>query len=309
MSAARIDAHHHVVPPRYRRWLQERGVSAGGRAIPEWSAENSLGLMDRIGVESAILSVSTPGVEPADADNQRPLARELNEFCAITVQEVPQRFGFWATLTLPDVEGALLEATYALDELHADGVVILANSQGTYLGDRRFDPLMEELNRRAAVVFVHPSHLPGDEAPGIPAFAADFLLDTTRAAVNMVINGTLERYPDLRVILSHAGGFVPYAADRIARSIALEHSHLTEDAVLTGLRQFYFDTALSGSKFALPSLLSFAEPDHIVFGSDYPYAPAEWAMSFTDNLDNYVGLDHALVNRGNAERLLPRLAR
>src|SRR5205085_9108680 len=121
---------------------------------------------------------------------------------------------FFATLTLPDVDGALAAADHALGELGADGVILEANSRGTYLGDPAFDPLMAELDRRAAVVFVHPAELPGPAVPGIPPYAADFLLDTVRAATNLVLHGVPRRFPNLRFILAHAGGFLPYADRR-----------------------------------------------------------------------------------------------
>jgi 6-methylsalicylate decarboxylase len=131
------------------------------------------------------------------------------------VRKHPDQLGFFATLTLPDVKGSLNELAYAFDQLHADGVVLLANSRGIYLGDQSFDPLFDELNRRKAVVFIHPSFLYGvDPLKDVPPFIADFLLDTTRAAIRLAGSGTLDRCPDLKVILSHAGGFVPYAAYR-----------------------------------------------------------------------------------------------
>lgn len=312
MNQARIDVHHHVVPPQYRELLAAQTTNAGGRATPDWSVDSALGLMDSIGVETAILSITTPGVEPAERAQRPAVARDLNEFCADVVRSAPDRFGFWATLTLPDVDSAIGEAAYALDELHADGVVLLANSERTYLGDRRFDPLMEELDRRGATIFVHPSHLPGGSIPGINAHFADFLLDTTRAAINMVLNGTLDRYPNLRVILSHAGGFVPFIAERIATCVPIEHPDVSVESILDGLRKFYFDTALSASESALPSLLAFARPDHILFGSDFPYATAEIATRFAKNLDAYLAdhqdVDGVAVNRDNALKLLPRLA-
>ena len=303
----RIDTHHHVVPPRYAAWLAGRGIDAGGRAIPEWTVPTALQLMDDAGVASAVLSVSTPGVHLGDDAEARRWAREVNEFCAAVVAEQPRRFGFFATLTLPDVDGAIAEAAYALDVLKADGVVLLANVHGQYLGDAAFDPLMAALNERGAAVFVHPSHLPGPDVPGIPAFAADFLLDTTRAALNIAKSGALERYPDLKIILSHAGGFVPYAAERMARVISPDGQ---TPGGLARLRKFWFDTALSSSPYALPALLAFADPARITFGSDWPYAPAERSLHFTRLLEDYplTEAQRRAIDRGNAEALFPRLA-
>ncbi|WP_063045512.1 amidohydrolase family protein [Nocardia pseudovaccinii] len=302
----RIDTHQHIVPPRYRSWLLDKGLTAGGRAIPEWTAESALELMGENNIDTAILSVSTPGVEPAvDIAAGRSLARELNEFTASVVQDHRGRFGFFATLTLPDVGGALDEAAYALDELGADGIVLLANSKGTYLGDEAFDPLFDELDRRHAVVFVHPSHLPIEPVPGLPPYAADFLLDTTRAALNLAKNGCMDRYPNLKIILSHAGGFLPYAAQRAA-NVASPMG--TDEDGLRILRKFYFDIALSGSPYTLPSLMAFADPTRITFGSDWPFAPAARSAAFTRSFDAYGDLDHGAIDRDNAETLFPRLA-
>ncbi|WP_243788564.1 amidohydrolase family protein [Saccharopolyspora gloriosae] len=306
--AQRIDVHHHVVPPAYRERLLRSGTDAGGRDVPDWSPQASLDLMGRNDIGTAILSVTTPGVEPWLGGDARAMARSVNEYCAELAAEHPGRFGFWATLTLPDVDGALAEAAYALDELHADGVVLLANSAGTYLGDPSFEPLMDELGRRGAVVFVHPSALPAEPVPGIPPFAADFLLDTTRAAANLAANGTLHRHPDLKIILSHAGGFLPYAAERIAACLEMAGDERGTADLLTDLRRFYFDTALSASPYSLPGLTAFADPERILFGSDFPYAPAEIATIMTGRLDTAPELDHPAINRTNATRLLPHLA-
>lgn len=305
-SARRIDVHHHVVPPAYRERLLRDGADAGGRGTPDWSPQASLDLMGRNDIETAILSVTTPGVEPWPGQDGRAMARSVNEHCAELAAEHPGRFGFWATLTLPDVDGALAEAAYALDELHADGVVLLANSGGTYLGDPAVEPLLAELGERGAVVFVHPSALPAAPVPGIPPFAADFLLDTVRAATNLVASGTLRRHPDLKVILSHAGGFLPYAAERIAACLEMAGGARGTAEILDDLRRFYFDTALSASPYSLPGLTAFADPERILFGSDFPYAPAEIATTMTKRLDAAPEIDHAAIDRTNAARLLPR---
>ena len=303
----RIDTHHHVVPPEYAAWLRRRGKEAGGLPIPDWSSEAALALMDERGVETAILSVSTPGVHLGDDAEARALARDVNEYAAAMVRSHPGRFGFFATLCLPDVRGSLIELEHAFDALGADGVVLLANSRGVYLGDKSFDPLFEELNSRHAVVFVHPSIVPGLEPlPGVPTFVVDFLLDTTRAAILLARSGTLDRYPHLKIILAHAGGIVPYAAYRM--SAAASPSGNPIDGVAQ-LKRFYFDTALSGSPTALPSLLAFAEPDHVLFGSDFPYAPAPVVGAFTSMYEAFAmsDLQRRSIDRDAAERLFPRL--
>ncbi len=303
----RIDTHQHIVPPRYGAWLHEQGLSAGGLPIPDWSLEGALDMMQAARIERAVLSISTPSVHLGDDAQARDMAREVNEFCADLVKQHPQRFGFFATLTLPDVEGAIAEARYALDVLKADGVVLLANAGGTYLGDPAWEPLMDELNQRHAVMFVHPSFLPGPSVEGIPAYAADFLLDTTRAALSYAKSGALERYPHLKVILSHGGGFLPYAAERVARVCSPDGGN---PAGIDRLQQFYFDVALSSSPYALPALLAFAKPSHILYGSDWPHAPKARGLHFADMLDAFAlsAEQRSAIHRGNALSLFPRLA-
>jgi len=314
MSHRRIDVHHHILPPSYVAWLRSVGVDeAGGRQLPAWSLDAALGVMEEHFIETAIVSVSTPGAYPTPgttADEARRRAREVNETVADIVRDHPDRFGFFATLTLPDVDGALAEATRALDHLAASGVILLANTHGRYLGAPEDIPLFDELNRRKAVVFIHPSELPGPAAPDVAPFAADFLLDTSRAAYRLVQNGFIRRFPDLKIILSHAGGFVPYASYRMAGAIALASKRPLED-VLDDFRSFYFDTALSSTPAALPTLLAFAKPGHVLFGSDWPFAPSSGVGLFAGMLDAYSSLDdagHAAINRGSAERLFPKFA-
>ncbi|MCP2166225.1 amidohydrolase family protein [Goodfellowiella coeruleoviolacea] len=305
----RVDTHSHVVPPDYRAHLLDAGWAAGGLPIPQWTESEALAVMDDQGIQTAVLSVSTPGVHFGDDAEARTWARRVNEFAAERRAGRPDRFGFFATLPLPDVDGALAEAAHALDELDADGVVLLANSNGRYLGDPEFEPLMAELGRRGAVVFVHPGALPGGSGPGVPDYVVDFLLDTTRAAVNLARTHTLSRHPDLKVILSHGGGFVPYAAFRIAATLSMAGGHSPEDT-LAELRRFYFDTALTASPVSLPSLLAFAAPDHVLYGSDWPYAPTAAVEFFTGQLDAH-DLDaetRQAIERGTAEQLFPRLA-
>lgn len=254
-----------------------------------------------------MLGVSCPGVGPGESlQESRKMAREINEYCAQVVSDNPERFGFFALLTLPDVDGALEEAAYALDKLKADGIVLLTNSKGTYLGDPLFDPLMEELNRHHTVVHVHPAPPEIKPVPGIPAYACDFLIDTVRVATNLVFTDTLKRFPNIKFILSHGGGFVPYVADRLAISLEQEYPEKFPRERVVEFQQFYFDTALVAPTSGLSNLLAFAEPSRVLFGSDFPYA--DTSTWFTEKLDKYRNADHHAINRGNAEILFPRLA-
>jgi predicted TIM-barrel fold metal-dependent hydrolase len=304
---SRIDVHHHVVPPAYAALLGEHGIAAaGGREIPAWSVEATLAFMDAMGIGTAITSVSAPGTTFLPAPAAAATARVLNDGSAELVAAHPDRFGSFAVLPMPDVAASAAEAARALDELGADGVVLLANALGTYLGAEGQDELFAVLDERSAVAFVHPAALPGPEVPGIPPFAADFLLDTSRAAYLLVRNGVRRRYPNIRFILSHGGGFVPYAAYRMAAGIVGDTGRELGE-VLDDLAGFYFDTALSSSPASLPSLLAFARPGHVLYGSDWPFVPPELARYFTGVLDAYPGVAEAGVERSNALALFPRL--
>ena len=310
--ANRIDVHQHVVPPFYAKALPMHGGDPSGTVVPEWSPESALRFMDSQQIATGILSLTAPSVVGWYKKQRREMTRHVNEYTADLVARWPSRFGNFATLPLPDVDGALLELEYALDTLHADGVILLANYKGTYLGDPTFEPLWAELSRRQAVVFVHPGQPPLPTASGIAGPLVDYPFDTTRAAVQLVLNGIVDRYPGARIILAHAGGFLPYASHRFAE---LAHVFRTDAAdpadILAGFQRFYFDTALSSGPAAIPSLKAFAGTDRILFGSDFPYAPASVGASFTAKLDADESLtidEHTAINRGNAYSLFPRLA-
>ncbi|SDN66955.1 Predicted metal-dependent hydrolase, TIM-barrel fold [Streptomyces sp. cf386] len=308
-TPSRIDVHQHLIPSFYRDLLAKAGIAeAGGRQLPDWSPESALEVMDLLGTTTAILSMSTPGTgfltDPGEAAE---LARRLNDFSADLAAEHPGRFGYFATLPLPDIAASAAEAQRALVEMGADGVTLLANNQGVYLGADGQDALWRTLNEHGAVVLVHPADLPAPPVENIPPFAADFLLDTTRAAYLLVRNGIVRRYRDIRFILGHAGGFVPYSSHRMAVTIAGDTGRSPLD-VLDDFRSFYFDTALSSSPAALPTLLAFARPGHILFGSDWPFAPTIAGQYFANGLDS--GVDPGTlqaINRTNADALFPRL--
>jgi predicted TIM-barrel fold metal-dependent hydrolase len=307
----RIDVHHHLLPDFYRRALNSAGLrEAGGRQLPDWSVGAALELMDLLGTRAAIVSISTPGVNFIEQpDRSAGLARDLNDFSGDLARERPERFGFFATLPMPDLAASVAEAERALGELRANGVVALANNRGVYIGAEGQDPLFRLLDERSAVVFIHAAELPGPAVDGIAPFAADFLLDTTRAAYLLVRNRIVSRYRNIRFILSHAGGFVPYASHRMAVAIAAETNRTPLEA-LEDFQSFYFDTALSSSPAALPTLLAFARTDRVLFGSDWPFAPRQAAQYFASGLDAH-NLDHATrvaINHDNAARLFQGVA-
>lgn len=310
----RIDVHHHLIPDAFTDAMRRRGIDkVAGAALPPWSAQRSLAVMDDNGIARAVLSLSAPGVFFGDRDEAVALARACNETAARAGADHPGRFGSFAVLPMPLTEQACAEAAYALDVLQAQGIVLLASTEGYFLGDPRFDELMAELNRRRAIVFVHPNIHPTSQQIGldIPGFFVEFLCDTSRATTNLIFSGALERYPDIRWILSHAGGFVPFIAWRLALADGMPTIRdKAPKGVLHYIRQLYFDTALSPSPFALSALLQLVDPSHILFGSDFPFAPAPVVAAetralagspvLTDDLRSAIDRDNALALFGAA---------
>lgn len=310
-----IDVHHHILPSLYVNALDRIGQSrSGGAELPTWSLSAALALMDRQGIATAITSISSPGVYFGDAAFAHKLARQCNEFSAQLVREYPQRFGALAILPLPDVDAALQELEYALDTLKLDGAILLASYGDQYLGDPAFDPVFAELNRRQCVVLLHPTTPPGSDVPklDLPSFLVDFVFDTTRVIANLIYTGTLERYSNLSIIVSHAGGSIPYIAGRLAVAAQLM-PHLQEKApqgAIAYLKRLYYDTAISATPYALRSLTTLVKPSQILFGTDYPYLPenliANEANDLVTNCDLSAEAIEAIKHQ-NALRLFPRL--
>ncbi len=311
MDAQRIDVHQHLLPDFYLSALENRGLSnRGGRPFPEWDTQSTLELMERHGIATAMLSLSEPGVYFGDAQFARDLARRCNEYAAQLIQKHPGRFGAFAFLPLPDVEGALNELAYALDVLKLDGVILLSNYNGHYPGDPLFDELFDELQRRQTVVFLHPTVPTYYDSLklSLPAFMLEFVFDTTRAATNLLFSGTLDRCPGVRFILAHAVGTIPYLTTRIAAGSAFIPG--APQGVIGYLQQFYYDTALSSSPYTLRTLSELVDASHILFGSDYPFAPEFTTMFTVRGIQTFDGFDEqkrALIERENMLSLFPRL--
>ncbi|WP_420210648.1 amidohydrolase family protein [Burkholderia aenigmatica] len=311
----RIDVHHHFIPPAYRDAMSRHGLhKVAGAALPEWSADASLDVMNANAIQTALLSISAPGVYFGDVEEARKLARQCNEYTAGLCDTYPGRFGSFAVLPMPFTEHACSETVHALDVLKADGVVLLGSTEGKFLGAPEFDELMAELDRRHAVVFVHPNlHRTSEELGlGAPGFLIEFLCDTTRAALNLMLTGTMERYPNIRWILAHAGGFLPYVAWRLSlANLMPEYVSMVPAGVLTYIRRFHFDTALSPAAYPQAALRELVEPSQILFGSDFPFAPAPVTAMQRDALERssvWSSEARAGIERGNALRLFPRFA-
>jgi 6-methylsalicylate decarboxylase len=309
----RIDVHHHILPTDYVQAAIKYGTKdAGGVAFPPWSVEDALSMMDRNGIGTAITSV-TPNVYFGDRAAARDLARGCNEYAARLVSDHPRRFGAFATLPLPDVDAALKEIEYALDTLKHDGVMLLASIGDQYLGDPEFDAVFDELNRRKAVLFIHPTVPPSSRVLklAMPAALIEFVFDTTRAVTNLIYSGTLERCPNISIILSHAGGAVPFVAWRIA--LGKLEPVLNEKApqgAIAYLKRLYYDTALSAAPYAFSALRELVDPSHILFGSDFPYLPEPLIKTSIQGLNDYAGFDSATrraIECDNSLALFPRL--
>jgi aminocarboxymuconate-semialdehyde decarboxylase len=307
-SPERIDVHTYVIPPFWGEALRDHGGDPSGWTLPSWNPDIHLNFMDQNRIATSILSLTAPSVVGWPADERREMARRVNEYTAALVAERPTRFGIFATLPLPDVDGAVAEARFALDELEADGVVLLSSYDGVYLGDPQFAPLWTALDERSAVVFVHPGHPVIATLPDVPSPLVDYPFESTRTAVHMVLNRVMDDYPHVKIILSHAGGFLPYAVTRFCLlQSGLDPQGPSPAEWEAKFKGFYFDTALSSSEYALPSFLAFANPSRILYGSDFPYAPAFVGTRFTEMLDAGAGDHSAAINRENAVTLFPRL--
>ena len=309
MNTDRIDVHTHLIPPFWAEELKNHGGDPSGWGSPEWSPDSLLRFMDDEGIRISLLSLTAPGIEGWRADERVKMARRVNDYGVDLVQKNPDRFGYFATLPLPDVHASLAEMARAFERLSVDGVVLHSNFDGIYLADPRFDPLWEELNRRSATIFVHPTRPPlMPMLPGIPGPLTDYPAETTRAALHLVLNGHTVRFGGTKIILSHGGGFLPYAATRFAELSASLNSARSVEWATKALQSFYFDTALVAPS-GLPSLLAFAPSEHIVFGTDFPYASEKVSKTFTTNLDKYRDLAPETleaINRG-ASALIPRV--
>jgi predicted TIM-barrel fold metal-dependent hydrolase len=310
----RIDVHTHYIPEVYREAALAAGHSKpdGMPAMPRWSADENIRFMDERQIETALLSVSSPGVNFGDAQAAARLARAVNRESAELRETYPGRFGFFASVTLPDVETSVEEAVYALDELGADGVVLFTNNNGQYLGDDTMRPLFEVLSDRHAKVFVHPTAPACGDALclGRPAPIVEFLLDTTRAISNLILSGTLEEYPDCTFIMPHAGGAIASIADRVAEiSSRLLPSPTNEIDFLAHLRSFYYDLAGFPVPRQLLSVLGLIDTDHLLFGSDWPFTaePSIAAqVALIESTDLLTDNDRRLIDRTNALALFPR---
>jgi predicted TIM-barrel fold metal-dependent hydrolase len=309
-----VDVHHHILPEVFWRATNDAHNPVGGIAPAPWSKESTLSYMDDAGTDVAITCISTPGVHMGDDAAARDLAKRVNEIAAELMQERPDRFGGFAALPLPDVDGALRALEYGLDILKLDGVVLFSNARGIYLGDARFKPLFDELERRSVVVFVHPTASPDPAAHGLglPDSLIDFTADTTRAVSQLHYGNTFARTPNVKYIFSHAGGTIPYLATRFSIVDEMNVIPGAEErgAAADTFRRLYWDTALSWRPPVLHMLRSVVGMGQVLFGSDYPYLRRDLAVTCRREVETSAELnsdESQAVLAGNAFKLFPRL--
>ena len=308
-----IDVHHHILPPVYLAEARDRLIAQQQGYMParilQWSPQNALAEMDRNGVATSIVSISTPGIWFGDASSARTLARKCNEYAAQLVNDYHGRFGFFASVPLPDIESSLREIAYALDVLKADGIILLTSYGDKWPGDPAYVPVFDELNRRKALIYFHPA-VPNccrNLIPNVPPVFTEVPQDTTRAITSLLFSGSFARLRDIRFIFSHAGGTLPMLAGRLSHYSAQMKDLVDKipNGIEFELKRLYYDIASSANPPSMAALMKLVPTSQILFGSDYPFVTiAETAGGMTQ-----VGLstsDLLAIGRNNAAGLLPR---
>jgi 6-methylsalicylate decarboxylase len=302
----RFDFHYHLGDPKYVDVVRAHNLSTP----VGMTTERALADMDKAGITLSILSIPGPGVWFGDAVEARRLARQSNEYLAQLVRDHPTRFGFFANLPLPDVEGSLREIEYGLDVLKADGVGLWTSYGDKWLGDPAFAPVFDELNRRKALVYTHPIRPDccATILPEVPSAVVEYGTDTTRTIASLVFNGVATRCRDMRIIFSHDGGAMPFLIERfLFEARNPKTAQKLPNGVLYELQRFYYETAQAFDAAPMAALLKVVPLAQVLFGTDFPYR---------DSLEQVIGLrasgvvsdrDIRAIQYDNAIRLVPRL--
>jgi predicted TIM-barrel fold metal-dependent hydrolase len=315
-SARRVDVHFHIIPPFYQDAVRAAGLGPtrhGG--YPPYSPELAIELMDRNEIAAAITSVAMPGVLFLPPPDAKALARRLNEYAADLRARWPKRFGGFAIVPMHNVDDSIAEIAYALDVLKLEGVCLFTSYGEKYLGDASFDPLLEELNRRKVVVYTHPTLHPSTRAISLsyPAFLMEYLFDTTRMATNLIFSGALDRFPDIKFILSHAGGTLAYISWRLGSGPAIDPGlpQWPRAKIEKALRSFWYDNAISSAPGTMMALKAVAGPDKVLFGTDWPFVTDHLLAEHVTahNVPSvHTDAEREAIDRGNALKLWPHLA-
>jgi predicted TIM-barrel fold metal-dependent hydrolase len=309
-----IDTHHHFFPPEYLEpvaaWNDRNGVPGQTPIQRAWTVTRAIEDMDRNGVATAVLSISTPGIWFSEADAARKMARICNEYGAGLARAHPGRFGLFAAVPMPDVDGTLREIEYALDVLKADGIGFVTSYGDEWPGDPMFAPVFEELNRRKGIAYFHPlapNCCAGTLIPTVTGSPIEYMFDTTRAVVSLLVNGRLAKMKDMRFLFSHAGGTIPMVAGRIANALKgrKDIAEIAPNGIDAELRKLYYDTANSFYAPTIAALTTYVPNTQILFGTDFPY------LAIGQNLDGLrkLGLSAeqmAAITRDNGIKLLRR---
>jgi 6-methylsalicylate decarboxylase len=323
----RIDVHHHFIPPAYAAFArtnnQSPGLTVGNRggAASPWDLSKDLEDMDKAGTAVALLSITTPGFWFGKQDEVRKVMRECNEFAAQLRSDHPGRFGSFACIPLTDTDGALKETEYVLDTLKADGIGLFSNYRDKWLGHDSFAPVYRELNRRRAVVFVHPitGACCGNLVPGVADTLVEYGADTTRTIASLIYSGTSVRFPDIQWIFSHGGGVMPFVIERFLGGTQAEivpgivtkgqdgpPPKNVPGGTLAEIRKMHFDTAQASNPVALEALKKVVPVSQILFGTDYWYRSAEETVHGLTTAKVFTETELRAISRGNAEPLWPR---
>jgi 6-methylsalicylate decarboxylase len=315
MAAGIVDVHFHLIPQFYRDAVYAAGTGPAIARYPDWTPALALELMEKYGIAVAVLSLAQPGVGFLPREAATALARRCNDYAGELIAEHPDRFGCFGVLPMQTIDAAIAEADHCLDRLGFEGISLFASYGEKFLGDAAFDPLLGYLDSRGAVVHVHPSLHPSSKGLDLPwpGFMIEYVFDTTRAAVNLVFSGAVERFPNIRFILSHAGGTLPYIAWRlsVAPIIDARLAQRSRDDIFAALRTFWYDNALASGPQPFGALSRIAAKERILFGSDWPFCNervvAEELADFTAP-DFLLPREVALIACDNALALFPKRA-
>ena len=307
LATGRIDVHSHVAPPSLVRAV---GAQRLGGGLAAWTPDKSLGDMDGAGVSTSMISIAPAGNPFGDPATAVGLTHECNEFIARLVADHPGRFGLFASLPLPNIEASLAEIAYAFDTLKADGIALFTSYGSKWLGDPAFNPVFEELNRRRAVVYTHPNTAAccGNLLPNIGEGIIEWGTDTSRAITQIVFGGAAARYPNIRLIFSHAGGTMPFLIERFVNlAKTAQFASQFPDGFSAVARKFYYDTAQTSNPAAMSALSKVVPISQIVFGTDFPFRNAAEHVKGLKDCGVFSAADLQAIDRQNALTLLPRL--
>jgi predicted TIM-barrel fold metal-dependent hydrolase len=306
-GSGRIDVHSHVAPPRLIRAL---GAQRLGGGLAAWTPEKSLADMDGAGVSTSMISIAPAGNPFSDPATATTLTHESNEYIARLATDHPGRFGLFAAVPLPNIDASLAELAYALDTLKADGIAMFTSYGDKWLGDPAFNPVFEELNRRRAVVYTHPATASccGNLLPDVGDGIIEWGTDTTRAIARFVFGGAASRYPNIRVIFSHAGGTMPFLVERFVNMAkSAQFAPRFPDGFLGVAGKFYYDTAQTANPAAMSALSKVVPISQIVFGTDFPFRNAAEHVKGLKECGVFSPADLQAIDRRNVLTLLPRV--